>query len=262
MLEGARKRYPQIRVEEVPDEIDVHGVYSNDPFGIKFNVGEPNAERSIVKSAVALACEAGLKPEHCDAALRYLRNEENDYEEDGLWHYYEQDLVKNRTIGLPLHCVYIAGSPSSGLLLAYVEYYGVVRVVMSLSQVYNGDTVRQRYSIDPVTGRELDDVEIDLDDLMFKVIKAQTAEGLRAGAIKAMEEVLGSGTLLSRGRSIAELCVESVNAYCERNGVTVEMADRRELVEEVAQRLIPLIKYYSEPLEFPEGFDPTTTISG
>ena len=135
MLKGFKKKYPQLDVDEALNSSDESGTYSSDPYGIDFG-GSSNVDRSIVKSAVALACEAGLKPGDCDLAMEYLKNEEKEYDDDGFWHYYQRDLVKNREIGLPLHCVYITGSPRSGLLLAYVEYYGVVRRVICLSKGY------------------------------------------------------------------------------------------------------------------------------
>ena len=115
--------------------------YSNAPVEIAAGVVGPSANRSIVKSAVALACEAGLKPTDCDIAIEYLRNEESEYDEDGFWDYYQEDLVKNREDGLPLHCVHVAACPDSGLLLGYVEYYGMVRRVIVLSKAYKGKPV-------------------------------------------------------------------------------------------------------------------------
>jgi hypothetical protein len=48
--------------------------------------------------------------------------------------YYDDDLVQNRPPGLPLHCVGIAGDPSTGLVLAYIEYCGIHRIVACLSE--------------------------------------------------------------------------------------------------------------------------------
>ena len=177
--------------------------YSNAPVEIAAGVVGPSANRSIVKSAVALACEAGLKPTDCDIAIEYLRNEENEYDEDGFWDYYQEDLVKNREDGLPLHCVHVAACPDSGLLLGYVEYYGMVRRVIVLSKAYKGKPVRRTYCVNPVDGQKLSDVEVNLDDSTFEVVKNQTSEGLRAGLLKAVNQIMRSGVLLSRSRTIA-----------------------------------------------------------
>ena len=224
--------------------------------GIDVDVQGPNTDRSIVKSAVALACEAGLTPADCDLAIAYLRDEDAEYEKDGFWHCYQQDLVENRNIELPLHCVYVIGNPSSGLLLGYVEYYGFVRRVICLSRRYGGESISRIYAVDPGTGQEIDDIQVDLDDSRFEIVKTQTVEGLRAGLQGALEQIMASGMLLSRCRTIARVSVECTREYCERKGLVLQSEDRQDLIEEMVQRLRPLIEHYTRPMEFPEGFDP------
>ena len=255
MLEGFKRKYPQLDVDEALNSRHESGTYSSDPYGIDFG-GSSDVDRSIVKSGVALACEAGLTPRDCDLAMEYLRNEEKDYDDNGLWHYYQRDLVKNREIGLPLHCVYITGSPRSSLLLAYVEYYGVVRRVICLSKGYEKKTFSRVYSVNPVSGKEISDVEIQLDASVFNVVMTQTPEELVAGLTKALNQVMASGVRLSRCRAIARICVARVDGYCERRNLVMTKDDRQNLVEEVAQSLVPLIEHYLTPLKFPEGFDP------
>ena len=256
MIEGLRRKYPQIDIDKSLEAIQESETFSSVPSGITFYVGGPNAERSIVKSAVALACEAGLRPGDCDLAMEYLRNEDVEYEEDGFWDYYQKDLVKNREIGLPLHCVYVTARRSRGLLLAYLEYYGWVRRVLCLSRRYSGKPISRMYSINPVNGKELTDVVVDLDDSTFDVVKTQTHKGLDTGLIKAINQIMGSGMRLSRCRAIAQISVECMKEYSENNGLVMKRGNQQDLIEEVTQRLMPLIEYYSTPMEFPGGFDP------
>ena len=106
MVERLTRKYPQIDIAQTMQKLHGGEEFSTDPMGIDVDVQRPNTDRSIVKSAVALACEAGLAPADCDLAIAYLRNEDAEYEKDGFWHYYQQDLVGNRHMGLPLHCVW------------------------------------------------------------------------------------------------------------------------------------------------------------
>ena len=199
--------------------------------------------------------EAGLTPRDCNLAMEYLRNEGKDYDDNGLCYYYQRDLVKNREIGLPLHCVYITANPRSSLLLACVEYYGVVRRVICLSKEYEKETFSRVYSVNPVSGKEVSDVEIQLDPSVFGVVTTQTTEELVAGLAKALNQVMASGMRLSRCGAIAKICVERMDGYCERRNLVMRKDDRQNLVEEVAQSLMPLIEHYLTPLKFPEGFD-------
>ena len=261
-LEDLRKDYPQIDVDEELGKVQDVETYSNAPVEITTDVTGPSTDRSIVKSAVALACNAGLKPSDCDMAIEYLRNEETEYDEDGFWHYYQGDLVKNREVGLPLHCVHVTARPGSGLLLAYVEYYGMVRRVICLSKEYSGEPICRTYCVNPVNGKELSDVVVDLNDSLFDVVKTQTRGGLDTGHLNAVNQIMRSGKLLSRCRTIARHSVECMKGYCEKNGLVMNRQNQQDLVEQIAQRLIPLIEYYSTPMEFPEGFDPTKPSGG
>ena len=163
---------------------------------------------------------------------------------------------------MPLHCVHLTASPGSGLLLAYVEYYGTIRRVLCLSKEYSGKPICSTYCVNPVNGQELGNVMVDLDDSMFDVVKTQTREGLDTGLLSALNQIMKSGTQLSRCRTIAKHSLECVKEYCEKNGLVMNRQDQQHLEEEIAQRLIPLIEYYSKPMEFPEGFDPAQPSGG
>ena len=110
------------------------------------------AGRSIVKSCLALAYQAGLSVNDCEYARRYL-------EETGdacFGHYNKTDLVKNRPTGICFHSVCVSGDPTTGLVLGYVEYFSYQRIIARLSDNYHGDAFVTCYAIDPMSGEELD----------------------------------------------------------------------------------------------------------
>lgn len=107
--------------------------------------------RSVVKTAVAFAKYLAVDISKFHPAREYLRNA------DGFpcfGYYYDEGLLQNRPSGLPLHCVGIDGDPNTGLVLAYVEYFGIYRIVACLSETYLGAAFRDAYAIDPTTGDE------------------------------------------------------------------------------------------------------------
>ena len=262
MLEGIKKHYPQIDVDEELKKVQDVETYSSVPVEFPCDISGPYSYRSTVKSAVALACEAGLKPSDCDMAIEYLRNEDNIYDEEAWWEYYQTDLIRNREVGSPLHCVQVTASSGSSLLLAYVEYYGMIRRVICLSKEYSGEPICRTYCVNPVNGQELSNVVVDLDDSMFDVVKAQTREGLDTGLLNAVNQTMKSGMQLSRCRTIARHSLECMKEYCEQNGLVMNGQDRQHLEEKIVQRLAPLIEYYSKPMEFPVGFDPAKPSGG
>lgn len=260
MIKGLTRKHPKIDVAATMQTLrDSSEEFSSDPFAIDIDcVQGPHIDRSIVKSAVALACDAGLTSADCDLAIAYLRDEEAEYDEDGFWHYYQQDLLANRNIGLPLHCAYVTGNPNNGLLLGYVELYGFVRRVICLSRHYDGESFSRVYAVDPVTGQEINDVQINLDDSTFNSVMTQTAGGLRTGFQGALDQIMASGMLLSRCRTIAKLSLECTREYYERNGMILQSGDLEDLFDAIVNRLKPLLEHYTKPMEFPEGFDPST----
>ena len=102
--------------------------------------------------------------------------------------------MRNRTHEFPMHCVYVTGNPSSGMLLAYVELFGVIRRVVCLSQKYDSRRMSKLYSINPITGQELQAIQVDPDDSrFFGEITAQTQDGMLAGLNRAFRSVIGAG---------------------------------------------------------------------
>ena len=80
----------------------------------------------------------------------------NDNGEACFGYYYEQDLVLNRPWDVPSHCVAVQGIPDSGLLVAYIEYFGFLRMIACLSSNYTGKEFNCVYAIDPVNGKDCD----------------------------------------------------------------------------------------------------------
>ena len=164
ILEGMGRRYPQLRSLDMDDVISAaedRSYYTSDPMEIIGTFGGTESGRSLVKSAVALVFDAGVDPIECDLALDYLRNEGA---EACFGYYYDsdKDLVTNRPLRLPFHCVYVRGCSEDSTLVGYIEFYSLWRVVLCLSESYTGDDFTHIYALDPVKGKELE-ISINLD---------------------------------------------------------------------------------------------------
>ena len=143
-------KYPQIDVDKALRDARTTRKFIRDPWMIKVE-GRPEAERSIVKSLVAMAAYHGIDIENLEHAREYLLS-------DGSpcfgW-LNDVDIVVNRPPERFFHCVFIRGDPENKQILGYVEYFGYQRFVACLSSNYNGDPIDCGYAIDPVTGEEL-----------------------------------------------------------------------------------------------------------
>ncbi len=159
ILKGLARKYPnQIDIDAELARVAESYTY---PKGIVQHSPQFGGElggRSVVKSAIAFAFYSGVPVEHCDLAMKYLRNENA---EPSFGYYYERDLVAGRPAGIPIHCVAVVGDPITGMLLGYVEYFGVHRVVVCFSQSYAGPPLAQSYGLDPTTGEAVS-LRVDL----------------------------------------------------------------------------------------------------
>ncbi len=151
-LLGIKRRYPKVDIEEQMRNIKVEHSYLSDPIFTQLAPGGAEAGRSFVKSAYVLAVCSSVKPEVCVEARAYLLHEDSppcfDY-------FYKRDLITNRPTNSVFHCVAVAGDPTTGQLVGYVELYSTWRMVICLSSEYAGEVFQSSYTVNPTTGEEI-----------------------------------------------------------------------------------------------------------
>ena len=107
------------------------------------------------------AHSVGVDTRACELAAAYLR----DLKVSAPFGYFDdKELVRSRQPGLAMHVVAVTGDPTTGRLLGYVEYFGVVRIIVGLSHSYTGVALHRAYAMDPITGK---DVPVDVEKLIF-----------------------------------------------------------------------------------------------
>lgn len=160
-LKALKREYPKVNVEATIAGAESQRRYAKGNINIKLNFGGPSSGRSLVKSALAQAHYAGIPIEQCGDALSYLR----ETDAQPCFRFYDDDdLVDGRPPNMPLHCVAIDANPATGLILGYVEYFGIHRIVVCLGRDYTSNRLQSVYALDPRTGKELQvAVHIDLD---------------------------------------------------------------------------------------------------
>jgi len=156
LLNRLKKRYPQVDIDLLVPRSEYR--YLDEAIKIELNFGGEKSGRSIVKSCVALAVHSGVKASDCYNALEYLTNPRG-FPCFGYFH--ERDLISNRPSEV-FHCVAVAGDSVSGLLIGYAEYFGVYRVVIGMSDRYTGKNFKAVYAINPISGKEIKGLDIDL----------------------------------------------------------------------------------------------------
>ena len=170
LKQEARKR-PNLKVEEILS--NATDIREQIQFPLRMSLplflSGDDVGRSIIKSCLGLAYQAGVSTDDCEDARKYLKGTGDAC----FGHYNEIDLVKNRPVGICFHCICVYGDPAQGHILAYVEFFGYQRIVARLSDNYRGDAFSLCYAIDPVSGESLDlDVALEFTQAEVPAILA------------------------------------------------------------------------------------------
>lgn len=179
MLQGVKRKYPQLDLDDVLDNAKSKSSYCPDMLHFNLSFGGHEAGRSIVKSALALAISSGIPAESCVEAVSYLKSEES---EACFGYFYESDLIMNRPEGIPIHCVSIRGCRETQQLIGYVEYFGVQRMILCLSSTYKDEDLSNTYAINPITGKELNLV-VELNFSNTEIFDAYDYKKFRMGLL-------------------------------------------------------------------------------
>ena len=153
MLKGIKKKYPNFDLEGELKNVTMTPFKVDSPLQHRLEFGGTDAGRSVVKTAIAQCFDLGISPQRCEIGLHTLKTPTDDR---GFALFYIRDMVINRPQSDLFHLISIRGDPEKGTLLAYVEYFSVMRVMVNLSRKYQGDSFTSVYAINPQSGRSLD----------------------------------------------------------------------------------------------------------
>jgi hypothetical protein len=166
LIDGYKRKGYKIQNEEgILNSLETKRSYLNEFVNLNISIGGDKAGRSIVKSLVAFAVCNNVNLDNCTLAIKYLR--EKDTEACfGYWN--DRDFIKNREKGVPIHCVALRGIKEQSLLVGYIEFFGIWRIVSCLSDSYNGENFFSSYAINPINGEEIK-INIDLNILHSEI---------------------------------------------------------------------------------------------
>ena len=152
-LKGIARKYPKFDVGKALSELEVTTNYLNSPLHVSLSFGGADAGRSLVKTAFAFASECGVPHAQCEKALEYLLHPEAKTIPFGFA--YLSDLVEGRPKDRIFHCVSLHGDLNRKRLWSYIEYFGLFRIVVLLSERYIGPDRSEIYTINPVDGERV-----------------------------------------------------------------------------------------------------------
>lgn len=118
----------------------------------RLELGGSEAGRSVVKTAIAQCVRLGIATHRCEIGIHTLKTPTDDR---GFALFYIRDLVIDRPQTDLFHLVSICGDSEKGTLLAYVEYFGAMRVMVNLSNEFEGRSFTDVYALNPQSREEL-----------------------------------------------------------------------------------------------------------
>lgn len=259
-MKGMQRKHPPLQTRSVSDLLSTaqeRSHYSSDLIQIPLEFGGIRAERALVKSALALVHDAGIDPGVCDLALDYLTQ---DTTQPCFGYFYDKDrdLVVNRPVGRPFHCVYVKGDSGAGTILGYVELYSLHRMVLCLSESYSGRDFQNLYSIDPVKGEEVF-IDIDLSLPMSEVRSAFANEKYNVDVfLSAVNSLFGHIAKVDFKRERERVIRDAVEYAIEGCDVTPgeDWSDDQahQFTEKIMEKLTPFIQHNAERfLNAPNG---------
>lgn len=205
-LKGIARKYPKFDVEKVLSELEIKTDYLNSPLHVSLSLGGPDAGRSLVKTSFSFASECGVPHHQCEKALEYLLNREAEAIPFGFA--YLSDLVEGRPTDRIFHCVSLHGDPKNKRLWSYIEYFGIFRIVVLLSDQYAGPFRNEIYTINPVDGERVAvKVNPQISEEEFSALmdgEGVDQEKHKAAADYALPIILGRGQSRTLERTVKE----------------------------------------------------------
>lgn len=157
-LRRIQRKHPDANVDEALAGAKMTRRYVDSAFTTKLEFGGPEANASLIKTALAAAFDFGIRIDACELGLRYLRTLAG---EPPVNFFLARDLVVERPTNRFFHCVSLHADPANGTALAYIEYFGLWRSIVVLSRAYAGPSVNRTYALDVVEGSAFD-LEVDV----------------------------------------------------------------------------------------------------
>lgn len=240
MVKDIAKKFPGADVDRMLQALRTTESKLDSPVTFSGEFGGNQANHSMVKTALALAVAIGVRPRQCERAVAYLRS---NTATEPCAAFYVRDLVSNRPKTHAFNCVAIVGDPSRRTLLGYIEYFSMWRMVVILSNTYNGEPTKAIYAFDPSNGREVG-IEVDLnlseEELALVLANGALTRESFSSAMHAGFDVIYKRSLL---RPWEREYGKAIEHACARMGIP----ENGEISSDRAQEFTTFVLEYLQP---------------
>ncbi len=187
-LNSHKKKYPELLKKLNVEEAIKHAVPRKEEISavaVLAKFDKPETWQSLCKMAVNFYMYKGGSRDFIKHLVTIPRNEDAHY----AWYYYPNNDTAISSSGTSfLHALVLRGDPSQRILYVYIELYSTFKIVVLLSNSYDGQHLEDSYVFDVMTGKEIDKkicIKISREELLsiVKEKSLQSIEKLRLAAV-------------------------------------------------------------------------------
>ncbi len=242
ILKGLSKKYKNLDVEKMLSNHNETRKYLDGNLIFDNHFGGDEAGKSIIKTALSLIYDCGISYAHCEDAMEYI----HDKGIPCFGYYYDSDLLNNRDDGIPINCVFVKGSKENHNILAYIEYYGIHRVVCRLSNNYSGKNFENIYALDPTTGKIIENLQVSRDIDSIDIDKLYNYDYCSTEKIRFVySKIMGAAYKRSIMRESDYLTEKSIQDWYKENKINndQQLTDEQalSLSTRIANDMMPMI---------------------
>ena len=153
---------------------------------------------------------------------------------------------------MPFHCVYVEGCAGNSTLVGYIEFYGLWRIVLLLSEAYTGDGFSHSYAVDPIEGEELDiSFRFDLSAPEIRdayVYRRYDNSAFEDAIVNVLDRAREIDFKQARDKAIEYGLEVAIAKAGMGKGEVLTDEQARQFARDVAERLKPFIMHNMTPI--------------
>ncbi len=144
-LEGLKRTYGQINVEDTLLNSTKTEHYLNETYSVNFNIGGDKTFRSICKTAINFYMFNEGERKYIEHLIPYIKGVKDI---DCVNFYYQNADIVFKNEDEVMHSIIIKSNSKQKLLLAYIELFNCCKFVVLLNDDYDGKDVDSTYYFD------------------------------------------------------------------------------------------------------------------
>jgi len=250
ILNGLKRKYPNLDVEEVLKQAIPQSEYLREIVVLGMQFGGDEAFRSVTKSAINFFILHGGEPRWIEHLLPYITKGD---QKNVVWFFYDHNEEFNgKSTEQVVHGLVLRGDPTERVLWCYVELFNAVRYVVLLNDDYDGSPMAEQYIFDVLQASDVElstVLDIHRDEILQLVDSTPDCSQQMINQVAKLLTVITDKQRSDHQRVLLTRAIEkSLGTYPEGTIITEEMIN--ELVTQTMNEITPwLLHMWSKPRE-------------